>query len=168
MKELHLRPIGVIHSPHQQAAGTPVQSSLATGISGTVEVLPEFAAGLKDLEAFDRIWLMYWFDRASPYHPTVKPYLDTVERGLFATRAPARPNPIGISAVKLLSVEGNMLTVDGMDILDGTPLLDIKPYLPAFDAVQAEKTGWCGQLQVNAVLADGRFETDSKAGSKTK
>ena len=154
-----LTPIGIIHSPHQQASGTPVQSALAAGVKGTVEVFPEYAAGLRDLDGFERIWLVYWFDRAKPSQLVVTPYLDTTPHGLFATRAPCRPNPIGLSAVQLLEVRGNVLSVEGLDILDGTPLLDIKPYIPAFDAFEAKRIGWCAEARAKGTVADGRFET---------
>jgi tRNA-Thr(GGU) m(6)t(6)A37 methyltransferase TsaA len=137
----------------------PVQSALATGVQGTVEVFPEYAAGLGDLEGFGRIWLVYWFDRAKPAQLVVTPYLDTTPRGLFATRAPCRPNPIGLSPVRLLGIVGNILQVDGLDILDNTPLLDIKPYVPAFDAFEAKRVGWCAGVQGRGTVADGRFET---------
>ena len=138
---MNLRRIGIIHSPHQQAAGTPVQSALAAVVKGTVEVFPEYAGGLRDLDGFERIWLVYWFDRARASQLVVTPYLDTTPRGLFATRAPCRPNPIGLSAVRLLGIAGNILEVDGLDILDNTPLLDIKPYIPEFDAFEAKRIG---------------------------
>src|SRR5579859_6116950 len=140
---MNLTPIGIIHSPHKQAAGTPIQSALAPGVEGAIEVFPEYAAGLRDLEGFERIWLVYWFDRAKePAGLVVTPYLDTMPRGLFATRAPCRPNPIGLSAVRLLGIVGGILRVEGLDILDNTPLLDIKPYVPAFDAFRLERIEW--------------------------
>jgi tRNA (adenine37-N6)-methyltransferase len=156
---MNLTPIGMIHSPHQGAAGTPVQAALAAGVQGTVEVFPEYAAGLRDLDGFERIWVVYWFDRAKPAQLVVTPYLDTTPRGLFATRAPCRPNPIGLSAVRLLAVTGPILQVDGLDILDNTPLLDIKLYIPAFDAFEVKRIGWCADVQSNGTVADGRFET---------
>ena len=159
---MNLIAIGVIHTPHRQAAGTPIQAALAEGVAGIVEVLPEFAAGLRDLEGFERIWLVYWFDQAKAVEMTVKPYLDTSERGLFATRAPSRPNPIGLSAVRLVRVSGNVLHVEGVDILDGTPLLDIKPYVPRFDVFPAERVGWLGGVQGEATAADDRFEGDGQ------
>jgi tRNA-Thr(GGU) m(6)t(6)A37 methyltransferase TsaA len=128
-----LTPIGVIRTPFREAAGTPIQPRQAKGVKGTVEVLERFQEGLKDLEGFERIWLLYWFHRAAPARLRVVPYLDRQQRGLFATRAPCRPNPIGMSCVRLLQVKGSLLTVAGVDILDGTPLLDIKPYVPEFD-----------------------------------
>jgi tRNA-Thr(GGU) m(6)t(6)A37 methyltransferase TsaA len=155
---MNLTPIGIIHSPHQRADGTPVQAALATGVQGTVEVFPEYAAGLRDLEGFERIWLVYWFDRAKPAELVVTPYLDTTPRGLFATRAPCRPNPIGVSPVRLLGITGCILQVDGLDILDNTPLLDIKPYIPKFDAFEAKRMGWCAQGRGSGTVADGRFE----------
>lgn len=153
-----LTPIGIIHSPHQQAAGTPVQAAVAVGVQGTVEVFPEFAEGLRDLDGFERIWLVYWFDRATPPELVVTPYLDTTPRGLFATRAPCRPNPVGFSPVRLLGIAGSVLQVEGLDILDNTPLLDIKPYIPEFDAFEAKRIGWCDGVPSSGAVADGRFE----------
>jgi tRNA (adenine37-N6)-methyltransferase len=155
---MNLIPIGVIHSPHLKAEGTPIQAALATGVRGTVELSPEYAAGLRDLDGFERVWLVYWFDRAKSAELVVTPYLDTTPRGLFATRAPCRPNPIGLSAVRLLGIVGNTLQVDGLDILDNTPLLDIKPYLPAFDAFKAKRNGWCAEARAKRTVADNRFE----------
>jgi len=155
---MNLTLIGVIHSTHQRAEGTPIQAALATGVRGTVEVFQEYATGLRDLEGFERIWLVYWFDRAKPAELVVTPYLDTTPRGLFATRAPCRPNPIGRSAVRLLGVVGNILQVEGLDIVDNTPLLDIKPYLPAFDAFEARRIGWCAEARGKLTEADDRFQ----------
>lgn len=155
--------IGIIHTPHKQATGTPVQAALAGSVAGSVEVFSEFAAGLRDLEGFERIWLLYWFDRAKAAQMMVKPYLDTAERGLFATRAPSRPNPIGLSAVRLVRVEGGMLHVEGVDMLDGTPLLDIKPYVPRFDAFAVERIGWLADVQGSAAVADARFEKERRS-----
>ena len=156
---LELNPIGVIHSPFKQATGTPIQASMAQGATGTVEVLPAFAEGLKDLDGFDRIWLLYWFDRAAVPKLVVTPYLDPQPHGVFATRAPARPNPIGMSAVRLLQIDGCQLHVADVDILDGTPLLDIKPYAPRFDHLPAERTGWLQRVSNHRQTADRRFET---------
>jgi tRNA-Thr(GGU) m(6)t(6)A37 methyltransferase TsaA len=158
---MNLIAIGVVHTPHRQAAGSPVQAALATGVRGTVEVFPEYAAGLRDLDGFERIWLVYWFHRARAAELVVTPYLDTTPRGLFATRAPCRPNPIGLSAVQLLGIVGSVLEVEGLDILDNTPLLDIKPYIPAFDAFEAKRIGWCAGVQGSGTVADGRFEAGS-------
>jgi tRNA-Thr(GGU) m(6)t(6)A37 methyltransferase TsaA len=155
---MKITPIGVIHSPHQQATGVPVQPAFAQGIEGTVEMFPEFAQGLKDLDGFERIWLVYWFDRASEAQLEVTPFLDTQTRGIFATRSPCRPNPIGMSCVRVSHIEGNTIHVLDLDMLDGTPLLDIKPYIPAFDAFAAERIGWFGTVKGIAVTADDRFE----------
>ena len=134
-----------------------------------MEVFPEYAAALRDLDGFERIWLVYWFHCAKPPQLVVTPYLDTTPRGLFATRAPSRPNPIGLSPVRLLGINGNILSVEGVDILDNTPLLDIKPYLPAFDAFQATRIGWCAQAQGRITAPDGRFENpepDTHGGNR--
>jgi tRNA-Thr(GGU) m(6)t(6)A37 methyltransferase TsaA len=120
----------------------PIQPPGAAGLKGTVAVLPEYADGLRDLDGFSHVILIYLFDRSAGYTLTVVPFLDSTPRGLFATRAPRRPNPIGLSVVRLESIDGNVLHIDGVDILDGTPLLDIKPYVPAFDAPRDCRTGW--------------------------
>lgn len=150
--------IGVIHTPFRQAAGTPIQPTFAQGAEGTVEVLPQYADGLADLVGFDRIWLLYWFDQAGPARLRVVPFRDTTERSLFATRAPCRPNQIGLSCVRLVSVTGNVLTVADVDMLDGTPLLDIKPYVPQFDAFPTARAGWFDTSNSNHTRADNRFK----------
>lgn len=156
--ELRVRPIGVIRTGFAQPNGTPVQSAYAKGAVGTVEVLPEFAAGLRDLASFERIWLLYWLDRAAPAQLEVVPYLDREVHGIFATRSPSRPNPIGMSAVRLVGIEGNCLRVADVDILDGTPLLDIKPYVPAFDVFAVDRVGWCARIGDDiSKTADDRF-----------
>ena len=119
---------------------------------------PEFVAGLEDLAGFDRIWLIYWFHRAAPAKMSVVPYRDTVERGLFATRAPARPNALGLSCVRLLSIEGNVLQIAEVDILDDTPLLDLKPYVPQYDNYPVQRCGWVDTVPDKPVVADDRFE----------
>jgi len=156
---MKITPIGVIHSPHKQATGSPVQPAFAQGIQGTVELFPEFVPGLKDLDGFERILLVYWFDRASEAQLEVTPFFDTQPRGVFATRSPCRPNPIGISCVRINRIDGNEIHVLDVDMLDGTPLLDVKPYIPAFDAFAAERIGWFGTVKGIDVTADDRFET---------
>jgi len=136
------RPIGVIHSEHTAAEETPIQPVYARGCKGRVEVYPEFAEGLKDLGGFSHLYLLYHFHQCREVKLTVKPFLQDVERGVFSTRAPCRPNPIGLSVVELVKMEGNILHVDGLDILDGTPLLDIKPYTEKFDLHDVKKNGW--------------------------
>ncbi|MFH1463379.1 MAG: tRNA (N6-threonylcarbamoyladenosine(37)-N6)-methyltransferase TrmO [Pseudomonadota bacterium] len=149
-------PIGIIRSPFNEQCGTPIQPALAGSAEGRVEVDPAFAEALADLDGFERIWLLYVFDRARPVRLEVTPYLDTVQRGLFATRAPNRPNPIGMSCVRLLAVEGCTLRVADIDVLDGTPLLDIKPYASRFDHWEVERCGWLDEVQ-GAPRADDRF-----------
>ena len=161
-----LKPIGVTHSPNRQEAGTPIQPRWAEHIEGRVEVFPEFAAGLKDLDGFERVWLLYWCDRAAPVELLAKPYLDDNVRGVFATRAPCRPNPIGLSTVRLLRIEGRMLHVAGLDALDQTPLLDIKPYAPEFDCYAVERIGWLGRRQSRQTKADQRFSRENSGPAK--
>ena len=161
MDELQLKPIGIIHSPFQRASDTPIQGAMARGAEGWVEIFAEFVEGLKDLEGFERVWLIYWFDRASAPQLIVKPYLDQEEHGVFATRAPCRPNPIGLSCVRLLGIDGAMLRVAGLDVLDNTPLLDLKPYIPDFDVFDVSRVGWYKRPGGTAT-ADSRFEKPSR------
>lgn len=158
--DIVIQPIGVIRSPHRTAAGTPIQPAYAEHVDGSVVVDERLEPALADLEGFERIWLIYCLDRARPFEPRVVPYRDTRKRGLFATRAPSRPNPIGMSVVRLLGCEGNVLRVRGLDILDGTPLLDIKPYVPEFDAHPGSRAGWLDARHEDRREADGRFHRD--------
>ena len=153
-----MSPIGVIRTPFQHSEGTPIQSAVAAGAQGVVELFPELAAGLRDLGDFERLWLIYVLDRASEAQLIVRPYLDNEEHGIFATRSPARPNHIGLSSVRLLGVEQNRLLIADVDMLDGTPLLDIKPYVPAFDIFRVIRTGWYAGKSASGVVADDRFE----------
>jgi len=153
-----VHPVGFARTPFREAAGTPVQPRAAAGARGTIEFSPDYAEGLLDLEGFERIWVITWYDRAAAPRMLVTPYLDTARHGLFATRAPARPNPIGISCVKLERIEGTTLHVSEVDLLDGTPVLDVKPYVPAFDSWPAAKAGWVDAKRVEGGTADGRFE----------
>ena len=139
--EFVIRPIGIIHSPFLDPAHTPIQVSRSQAI-GQVEVYPDFVLGLQDLAGFSHIYLLYIFHRSSGYTLQVKPFLDEQKRGLFATRHPCRPNPIGLSIVRLLRVGVNMLDIEGVDVIDGTPLVDIKPYVPDFDQRAETRTGW--------------------------
>ena len=161
---LKLRPIGVIRTPFAEQKGTPVQPAFGEEVEGTVEVDHEFGDALDDLDGFDRIWLLFWLHRARPYRTKVVPYRDVVERGLFSTRAPSRPNPIGLSVVKVVERSGCTLRVSGLDILDGTPLLDIKPYVPDFDACPGSRAGWLDASPQSSSHADQRFaEGESSA-----
>ena len=157
-KEIRLTSIGVIHSPFKQAAGTPIQPCRAGGAPGYVTLRPEFADGLKDLDGFERVWLIYWFHRAAAAKMSVIPYRDTVMHGLFATRVPARPNTLGMSCVRLLNIEGNILRLGEVDILDETPLLDIKPYVPQYDNYPVQRCGWLDSVPDKPIVADDRFE----------
>jgi tRNA (adenine37-N6)-methyltransferase len=158
MHELVCKPIGIIHSPFRKATDTPIQGVMAKGVEGSVEVFPEFASALQDLHGFERIWLVYWFDRVGPAQLVVKPFLDEHEHGVFATRSPCRPNPLGLSCVRLLGINGPRLRISDLDILDQTPLLDIKPYVPGFDCFEAKRVGWLQDKGSQPVLADNRFE----------
>jgi len=139
--DITLTSIGVIHSPFTDPAEAPIQSSRST-IVGSVEVLPQFAAGLRDLEEFSYIFLLYLIECPQGYDLNVKPFLDDQKHGIFATRYPCRPNSIGLSVVHLLRVEGNRLDIEGVDMLDNTPLQDIKPYIPEFDIRENVQIGW--------------------------
>jgi hypothetical protein len=136
------KPIGVIHSEHQLSEKTPIQPAYAGDCEGWVEVLPEFVEGLRDLEGFSHVQLIYHLHRAENVKLVVKPFIQDIGRGIFATRAPCRPNPIGLSIVSLIRREGNVLRLKGLDILDGTPLLDIKPYVARFDRIENTRHGW--------------------------
>jgi len=135
-------PIGVIHSAHHVAEETPIQPVYATGCPGQAEVFSEFAAGLRDLEGFSHVFLIYYFHQAGPPKLLVKPFSQDIEHGVFATWAPCRPNAIGLSVVELVRREGKVLYLDGVDILDGTPLLDVKPYTSRFDRLETLRNGW--------------------------
>lgn len=152
-------PIGTIHTPFKDLEGMPIQPTGAPDAKGTILIDPQYATGLRDLDGFSHIILLYHFHLAKGYRLTVTPFLDTVERGLFATRAPRRPNPIGLSIVRLLRVTGPTLYVQGVDMVDGTPLLDIKPWVPGFDIRENARAGWLEAQQHNSrsTQSDGRF-----------
>jgi tRNA-Thr(GGU) m(6)t(6)A37 methyltransferase TsaA len=153
-------PIGIIHSPFRQPAGTPIQPSRATGAKGVVHLDAPFRQGLRDLEGFERIWLIYYFHEAPPGQLLVRPFLDTTPRGVFATRSPVRPTPLGMSAVRLLGIQENCLEVADIDVVDGTPLLDIKPYVPEFDSYPGSRAGWFDESRSQRQCADERFQTE--------
>ena len=159
MNEIKYKPIGVIHSLFKEPEGTPIQPAAAKSIDGTVEVFEEYAEGLKDIEGFSHIILIYHFHLSKGSLLKVKPYMDNEVHGVFATRAPSRPNSIGISIVRLVGVEENVLHIQDVDIIEGTPLLDIKPYVPEFDIREAKKRGWL-EKNIDKLLTskdDGRF-----------
>jgi len=150
------RHIGIIRSKHTRPEKTPIQPVYSEGCQGRVEVFPEFAAGLRDLEGFSHLYLIYHFDRANPPQLIVKPFLQDEQRGVFATRAPCRPNPIGLSVVKLLRRQGNVLHLENVDVLDGTPLLDIKPYTAKFDCIAGTRNGWQDEIDDETAFRRGR------------
>jgi tRNA-Thr(GGU) m(6)t(6)A37 methyltransferase TsaA len=159
MESILFNAIGVVHSPFTDPKSMPIQPVSENSAAGTVDLLPEYAAGLRDLEGFSHIVLVYHFHRSRGFALSVTPYLDTVPRGLFATRAPNRPNPIGLSLVRLARIEGPRLHVENLDVLDGTPLLDIKPHVPEFDCAPGARIGWLEKAgaRMRTRVADDRF-----------
>ena len=158
--KIEFAPIGIIRSPFVELEGMPIQPAAATGVKGTVEVFEDFHAGLQDLDGFSHIILLYHFHRSHSFNLHLVPFMDLEPRGLFATRAPRRPNPIGLSVVQLDKIENGVLHIQNVDILDGTPLLDIKPYVPEFDAQVPVRTGWLEKARktVSRRKSDGRFK----------
>ncbi len=153
-------PIGVVHSPFKEPAGTPIQSAaVAANIEAVVEIYSRYRAGLKDIEGFSHLILLYHLHRIQPTGLLVKPFLGNETHGIFATRSPGRPNPIGFSVVRLVKVEGERLHIREVDILDQTPVLDIKPYVGDFDIRPIEKIGWFADNlnKLNETTDDGRF-----------
>lgn len=153
-------PIGGIHSPFKHLEDMPIQPTSIASASGTLEIYPEYVPGLRDLAGFSHIYLLYHFHRSRPASLVVTPFLDTEPHGVFATRAPRRPNPIGLSLVKLNHIEANRVYVEGLDVLDGTPLLDIKPYVPQFEHPRAVRIGWLAKskARIRRRKSDGRFK----------
>ena len=141
-KEIRLRPIGIIHTPYKDQKGIPIQGKFEKGVKGRIEVFAEYQEGLKDIEGFSHLILIYYFDRAREERLIGKPFLEDEPHGIFAIRSPHRPNHIGFSIVKLEKVANNIITFSEVDILDGTPLLDIKPYVSHFDSREDVKNGW--------------------------
>ncbi|MDF9407678.1 MAG: putative tRNA (adenine(37)-N6)-methyltransferase [Pelotomaculum sp. PtaB.Bin013] len=156
---INFKPIGVIQSPFKKPKGTPIQTTAARDTAGVIEVYPEYIEGLKDIEGFSHLILIYHFHLAKESTLLVKPFLDNELHGVFATRAPSRPNAIGFSVVRLAKVEGNILHILDVDIVNGTPLLDIKPYVAEFDVREAVKIGWFKNSvqKLSSTRDDGRF-----------
>jgi tRNA-Thr(GGU) m(6)t(6)A37 methyltransferase TsaA len=150
------KPIGVIRSGHHKSEETPIQPAFAKGCLGRAEVFPEFAEGLKDLGGFSHIYLIFHLHQAGPAKLVGRPFLQDREHGVFATRSPHRPNAIGLSIVELVRIEGNVLHLDRVDILDGTPLLDIKPYSAKFDCIRGTRNGWQDQVDDDTAQKRGR------------
>jgi len=162
METVLYTPIGLIRSPFPEPKGAPIQPAGARGVAGRVELRPEFGRGLRDLEGFSHLILIYHFHLARGFDLEVVPFLDQESRGLFATRAPRRPNPIGLSVVRLVRIQGSTLEVEDVDVVDGTPLLDLKPYVPGFDAPAGVRCGWLEERAGAAgrIRADERFTSD--------
>jgi len=156
--KIEYQPIGVIHSPFTKLDDMPIQPAGAAGIIGSVEVFPVYAPGLDDLDGFSHIILLYHFHQSSDFKLRVVPFMDSKKRGLFATRAPNRPNQIGLSIVRLLKIKGRIIQIENVDILAGTPLLDIKPYVPVFDEQRNVRTGWLAHA--------GKTVTDQKSDKR--
>jgi tRNA-Thr(GGU) m(6)t(6)A37 methyltransferase TsaA len=155
-----LKSIGVIHSPFKELTGMPIQPAGARGVKGSVEIFEEYRDGLKDLDGFSHIILLYHYHRSQGFKLHVVPYMDTEIHGVFATRAPRRPNAIGLSVVQLNRIQDGLLQIENVDVLDETPLLDIKPYVPEFDAQVNVRTGWLENVRktVTHRKSDDRFK----------
>jgi tRNA (adenine37-N6)-methyltransferase len=161
MEQIIINPIGIIHTPHSDVKNMPIQPVAAEGICGYIELLPEYAAGLKDIEGFSHLTLLYHFHKISGYELEVMPFMDTVMHGIFSTKAPKRPNAIGLSTVKLLRVKGNIIHIEQVDMLDGTPLIDIKPFYPRYDNRENVEIGWLEKnknLPLEKLRSDERFK----------
>ncbi len=156
---ISITPIGIIETPFDDLKGMPIQPSGADKIQGTIIIDKEYEEGLSDLEGFSHIILLYHFHKSKGYNLMVKPFMDDQQRGLFATRAPRRPNPIGLSIVQLIKIENNKISIQGIDVLNGTPLIDIKPYVPGFDAREVTKLGWLDKnyKKSESLKSDDRF-----------
>ena len=157
---IEFRPIGLIHTPFKDLKDMPIQPAGARGVAGTIEIFPEFTAGLQDLGGFSHIMLLYHFHRAKQPALVITPYMDNKPHGIFATRMPPRPNPIGISVVRLVSIEGATLRIENIDVLDGTPILDIKPYVRNYDVHPCEHEGWLDGISQQAAVkrSDRNFD----------
>jgi tRNA-Thr(GGU) m(6)t(6)A37 methyltransferase TsaA len=156
--KINFQSIGTIRTPFKEKQGMPIQPKGAAGVQGVIELKEELSPGLQDLEDFSHVFLIYHLHQSEGYELEVTPFLDNQKHGVFATRAPRRPNPIGLSVVELLKIEGNVLYIRNVDMLDGTPLLDIKPYVADFDAPRMSRKGW---LEKNAGKADD-FRSDDR------
>jgi tRNA-Thr(GGU) m(6)t(6)A37 methyltransferase TsaA len=161
MQTIVYHPIGMIHSPFWDIADMPIQPTGALGVPGTVAIDEKYQEGLKDVEGFSHLILIYHFHLSQGHSLQVKPFMDDVKRGVFATRAPRRPNPVGLSIVRLVRIEGSALHIEDVDIVDETPLLDLKPYVPLFDVRRDAKTGWLADRGegVFYTRADERFRS---------
>ncbi|MCW3787447.1 tRNA (N6-threonylcarbamoyladenosine(37)-N6)-methyltransferase TrmO [Plebeiibacterium sediminum] len=161
MSAIQFHPIGYIYTPHKSLENMPIQPAGAKAVKGTIEILPEYADGLQDIEGFSHITLFYHLHKVKEYKLKVTPFMDTKEHGIFACKSPTRPNAMGMSTVKLLAVDGNVLHIEEVDMLDGTPLIDIKPYWPKFDSRENVRMGWLEKqpeiVPVEELISDARF-----------
>lgn len=167
-QEIVYRPIGIIRSDHQDPQKTPIQPVFAAGCKGEAEIFPPFVDGLEDLDGFSHIYLIYHLHRGQPMQLSVRPFLDDVARGIFATRATCRPNPIGFSIVRLVRRQGAVLLLEDVDILHQTPLLDIKPYVERFDCIQGCRSGWQDQVDDATVHIRGKRGFTGDATAETE
>ncbi|WP_298368077.1 tRNA (N6-threonylcarbamoyladenosine(37)-N6)-methyltransferase TrmO [uncultured Lutibacter sp.] len=161
LKQITINPIGIVHTPFNNVEGMPIQPLAAKGIKGYIALFPEYIEGLKDLDGFSHITLLYYFHKIKGYNLTVKPFMDTLEHGIFATKSPKRPNSIGFSTVKLLGIEKNIIHIEMVDMLNETPLIDIKPFFSRFDNRINTKSGWLDKpenLPIENLRADTRFK----------
>lgn len=160
MKSYSFKPIGILRTPYSNIQDMPIQPTGAEGVIGSLILEPEYVPGIKDLDGFSHLLLIYVFHQAGQPQLTVIPFLDQQPHGVFATRAPKRPNPVGLSVVKLISIEENVLTLENVDMLDGSPVIDIKPFVPAFDQPENVRTGWLSARggEVETKRSDDRFK----------
>lgn len=160
MESITIKPIGIIRTPHTDINNMPIQPIAAQGIKGHIELLPEYVEGLKDLEGFSHITLLYHFHKVNGYQLVVTPFMDTEQHGIFSCKAPKRPNTIGLSTVRLLSIQKNIIDIEQVDMLDGTPLIDIKPFYPRYDNRENVSIGWLEKnkdLPLDKLRSDERF-----------
>jgi len=153
------QPIGRLHTPFTDVTDMPIQPAGARGVRGTLRMKLEFVSGLRDLDGFSHVICLYHLHRCAGYALEVTPFLDRETHGIFATRSPKRPNPIGLSVLRLVEIDGDTLHLEDVDMLDGTPVLDLKPYVPAFDAPAADRFGWLtgAEERVTVTRSDDRF-----------
>jgi tRNA-Thr(GGU) m(6)t(6)A37 methyltransferase TsaA len=161
MDKIEYKPIGIIKSPYKELVGMPIQPVGACGVKGEIHLNKEYKEGLDDIEEFSHVILIYHLHLSKGFSLKVKPFMDDKKHGVFATRAPKRPNPIGLSVVKLDKVEDNIIYIENVDILDGTPLLDIKPYIPQIERKLEDEVciGWFEENHHKApdMKSDDRF-----------
>lgn len=154
--QMKLEQIGIVRSPYDSREGVPIQNTFSES-EGKIELFEDFSEGIRDLDGFTHAYILYWFHLSEGFSLSVTPFMDTESRGLFSTRAPKRPNPIGLSIVEIQRVEGNVVHVKGLDVVDGTPLIDIKPYFGSIDPRPDASDGWATGKIGTAHVSDDRF-----------